>query len=334
MKGVPRLLETGPPEVRDLLAVGLDDAPGKHLLPALRTALGASIVVGSAAAAGTAAGGAASSVSSMVASATTSGAFAKSTVTATVAAKTSVSLVVAKALASGLVLGSALCGGALLSGVGQGPTMVRRGTHSVLSAPSPERPASGRIRQDKLDGVAPEPLALLDAQGLRDASAPELSAQARGDAQGVTASAKSARARVHRSASSSKRPHEERADDATAAGETVAPEKQEETPSPEPSAKVDSPNLLALEIARVDEARALLNSGKPDAALAALNTYDPTSPGAVLGREALIIRIEALLARGDRKGARSLAAQYLARYPKDVHAGRMKEIANAVEKAP
>ncbi|HET9929881.1 MAG TPA: hypothetical protein VFQ35_04305, partial [Polyangiaceae bacterium] len=274
---MPRLLDTGPPEVRELLAVGLEDAPGKHLLPALRSALGASLVVSGAAVAGSAA----TSATSMVASASTSGTFAKSTATgAAVVAKTSVSLIAAKALASGLLVGSALCGGAILTGVGQRPALVHRSARSELSAPSAEKGSPASHAQRQLGAAAPfeapnqtqvlprnapgsEPLPLVEAELAEAPSALQ-------------------RSRKQRDAGNGKRTHAEPASTAVTSGEAL-PVLPAEAPAPKPTAQPEAPNLLALEIARVDEARALLNSGKPDAALAALKSYDPTSPSAVLG---------------------------------------------------
>lgn len=322
MKDMPRLLETGPPALRELLAAGLEDAPGEHVLPALRSTLAASIIVTGAATAATAVG---TTAAAPVASASTSGALAKLTATTVAGAtKASVSLIVAKALVSGVVLGSALCGGAMLTSAGRA-TQHAPAVRSALMVPAGQ-PAKRSSARRNASELATTPAVIEQPEALASAapSAPAVNGELPSSLQ---------RSRGHGSAISRKQ-HGSQSTGPIAAGEPAEVEPPQAPPEPEPSARVDSPNLLALEIARVDEARALLNSGKPDAALAALKTYDPTSPGAVLGREALIIRIEALLARGDRAGARALAAQYLARYPKDVHAARMQQIASTTDKAP
>lgn len=322
MKDMPRLLETGPPELRELLAAGLEDAPGEHVLPALRSTLAASIIVTGAATAATAVG---TTAAAPVASASTSGALAKLTATTVAGAtKASVSLIVAKALVSGVVLGSALCGGAMLTSAGRA-TQHAPAVRSALTVPAGQAAKRWSARRNASE-LAMKPSVIEEAEAPASAapSAPAVNA-------GESPSSLR-RARGHGSAISGK--HQRSHTAAVAAGKPAEVEPPQAAPAPEPSARIDSPNLLALEIARVDEARALLNSGKPDAALAALKTYDPASPGAVLGREALIIRIEALLARGDRTGARALAAQYLRRYPKDVHAARMQQIASTTDKAP
>jgi hypothetical protein len=89
-----------------------------------------------------------------------------------------------------------------------------------------------------------------------------------------------------------------------------------------PSAKTPT---IAREIAALDGARAALERNDPTAALAAVDSHE--REGAVaLGPEATVIRVEALLARGETSKAKALARRFLVENPSTPHATRMREV--------
>jgi outer membrane protein assembly factor BamD (BamD/ComL family) len=74
----------------------------------------------------------------------------------------------------------------------------------------------------------------------------------------------------------------------------------------------------------IDAARAALSAGDASGALAELDRYDHVVETHVLDREAAVLRIEALLRRGDDERARALFDRYAARYPGDPHVTRLR----------
>jgi hypothetical protein len=69
--------------------------------------------------------------------------------------------------------------------------------------------------------------------------------------------------------------------------------------------------LLREETSTLDVARTALRGGRPADALSALDAYAQRFPRGMLGPEATVLRIESLLALGDRVGARRLAEPFL-----------------------
>lgn len=72
---------------------------------------------------------------------------------------------------------------------------------------------------------------------------------------------------------------------------------------------------LADEVQRLDRAKTALAAGEPGAALELLDAYDRDAPMGALRPEALALRIDAVLATGDRSTAAALARTFTARYP-------------------
>jgi TolA-binding protein len=83
---------------------------------------------------------------------------------------------------------------------------------------------------------------------------------------------------------------------------------------------------LEAEVAALDRARTVLAGGDPARALALLNQYEQTFPKGVLRPEASYLRIEALSQSGQRGAARDLAARFLARHPKSLHAAQLRAL--------
>ncbi|HEY3498081.1 MAG TPA: hypothetical protein VGK73_25455 [Polyangiaceae bacterium] len=89
-------------------------------------------------------------------------------------------------------------------------------------------------------------------------------------------------------------------------------------PSDAPAAAPES--AVVAESRLVAKAKVLLRAGDARGVLASLAELDRAYAGGVLIQEREALRIEALLALGDRAAARRLAESFLARYPKSPHA--------------
>jgi TolA-binding protein len=88
-------------------------------------------------------------------------------------------------------------------------------------------------------------------------------------------------------------------------------------PTPAPASARDRARL---ESQRVAEARALLHAGDPRGALALLHSVASEFPNGVLVQEREALTVDALLASGDRDGARQRASDFVQRYPDSPHA--------------
>ncbi len=113
-----------------------------------------------------------------------------------------------------------------------------------------------------------------------------------------------------------------------------APAPPPEAPRAEPSAvavaapspaRTGAPSLTE-EVAAVDAARTALAAGDTSGALRALDDHDRRFPGAMLGPEAMVVRIEALAQRGDRATAVRLANAFLAAHPRSPHASHLRSL--------
>jgi hypothetical protein len=95
-----------------------------------------------------------------------------------------------------------------------------------------------------------------------------------------------------------------------------------------PKAVASAPRASSLspEIAVIDVARTALSQHRPESALSALDRYDAEFPRGGLALEASYLRVEALLALGDRDGANRLASRVLAAHPESVYAKRIREL--------
>jgi hypothetical protein len=80
---------------------------------------------------------------------------------------------------------------------------------------------------------------------------------------------------------------------------------------------------VGAEAARVDAARRALAAGDLGRALSELDAYQRIRTVGVLDREALLLRIQVLVQRGERERAVGLARNYLAAHPRDAHATRL-----------
>jgi TolA-binding protein len=102
-------------------------------------------------------------------------------------------------------------------------------------------------------------------------------------------------------------------------------ERLQPLPSPRSSSSAGSSGIQE-QIALIDRARSAVAAHQPGAALAALDEYQRRYPGGVLVQEAALLRIESLLARGDKASAARLGHQFLQRYPRSPMAARVKTL--------
>lgn len=92
-----------------------------------------------------------------------------------------------------------------------------------------------------------------------------------------------------------------------------------------PSAAASS-STLQEQIALIDRARTAARSGQPAATLAALAEYSKQFPRGELQQEATMLRIEALVARGDKRSAAVLGRRFLAEHPRSALSGRVRQL--------
>ncbi len=110
------------------------------------------------------------------------------------------------------------------------------------------------------------------------------------------------------------------------------------TPAPKPAAtrppQETSGSSLEEELALVEIARSSLAHGDPAGCLRMLGGYDRRFRSGLLADEVAAMRIEALLARGERQQARSLGSAFLAANPDSPYAARIQSILAATAPLP
>jgi hypothetical protein len=87
------------------------------------------------------------------------------------------------------------------------------------------------------------------------------------------------------------------------------------------------PSALDREVVLLDEARRHLGRGQPSAALATLAKHGKEISAPMLGREATLLRVQALVASGARREAQRVVEGTLAARPVDGYACRMAHLA-------
>ena len=93
-----------------------------------------------------------------------------------------------------------------------------------------------------------------------------------------------------------------------------------------PVPEVRAPLALGDQAALVDRARAALASGDAATAARLADEYDARFPSGVLGQEATVVRIQALVMRGDIASARVLGERFLAENGASPHAARVRRL--------
>jgi hypothetical protein len=103
---------------------------------------------------------------------------------------------------------------------------------------------------------------------------------------------------------------------------------QKPTSDSDPAEASRSPSVsqLAREVAALDAARTALAAGEPRRALGLLDAYAQNFPRGELAPESTLLRVQALLAAGQRKTAEKLAHDLLARHPADPLARKLERL--------
>ena len=104
------------------------------------------------------------------------------------------------------------------------------------------------------------------------------------------------------------------------------------SPTPPAVAPSAASGSLGDEIALLDAARRALRAGDARLALSALHRHQAEFPRGLLGQEATLLRIEALVRAGNRPAAEALARQFLARQPNSPHAKRIESLLGQAER--
>jgi hypothetical protein len=86
---------------------------------------------------------------------------------------------------------------------------------------------------------------------------------------------------------------------------------------------------FAEEIASFERARAALDAGDADRAIALVDTYERRFPAGTFLQEAEVLRVQALTRKGDSAGARRVGQRFLAAHPTSPHAARIRAILDA-----
>ena len=100
-------------------------------------------------------------------------------------------------------------------------------------------------------------------------------------------------------------------------------------PPPASSASIPPPASsasIAREVELLDAVKAKLGAGDASGAARTLDAYDGEFPRGTLRPEATVLRIRALLARGDREAAVALGDEFLASHATGVHAKRVRSL--------
>jgi hypothetical protein len=118
-----------------------------------------------------------------------------------------------------------------------------------------------------------------------------------------------------------------------------APLETADVPSEPPGKVVAKPRLapapsasssLSRELQVLKQAHDALAKGNPNGALSALDDYHARFPQGALGAEETVIRVQALLARGDRARAAAVAHQFSKAHPDSLYARRVEELVSGV----
>jgi hypothetical protein len=109
---------------------------------------------------------------------------------------------------------------------------------------------------------------------------------------------------------------------ATPTAQAGLPSVAPKTPAPPPSVA----DNMGREAARIDAARRALARGELAQASRELDLYQQERSLGVLDREALLLRIQLLVQRGEHERAVLLARSYLSAHPNDAHTARLRAL--------
>ena len=100
-----------------------------------------------------------------------------------------------------------------------------------------------------------------------------------------------------------------------------------------PGSSAAAASTVSAEIGLIDRAREALERGDPSGALAALDQHEAEFATGALDEEAELLRLEALLARGQAQAAAAMARAFLQSHPKSPHADRARRVLERARKA-
>ena len=103
-------------------------------------------------------------------------------------------------------------------------------------------------------------------------------------------------------------------------------------PAVRPARAAASDERLSREVTALELANAALGAKQPDAALRALDDYAQKFPRGALQSDATVLRVRALVARGDRAAAQRLADAYSAAHPDSPFTRRLDALVREREK--
>ncbi len=98
------------------------------------------------------------------------------------------------------------------------------------------------------------------------------------------------------------------------------------------SAGEGAASTLGAEVARLDSAREAFRAGAFDEAIRRVESYHREFPQGVLAPDAEVVAIEALAEQKERDEAAARAAAFLANYPADPHAAKVRRWAELVDR--
>jgi hypothetical protein len=94
----------------------------------------------------------------------------------------------------------------------------------------------------------------------------------------------------------------------------------------QPNAPADDTGGLGRDLTQIDATRRALKAGDAQRAEALLDGYERGRRTDFFEREALVLRIEALVQQGQHQRAATLASSYFKRFPDDAHAPRIRSL--------
>jgi hypothetical protein len=114
--------------------------------------------------------------------------------------------------------------------------------------------------------------------------------------------------------------------DLPAAAPAAAPAALPVATVPAATSGATATRSFAEEIASFDRARAALDAGDSDRAIALVETYERRFPAGTFLQEAEVLRVQALTRKGDSASARRVGQRFLAAHPTSPHAARIRAI--------
>jgi hypothetical protein len=97
-------------------------------------------------------------------------------------------------------------------------------------------------------------------------------------------------------------------------------------PTSKPGAPPSAHASLEAQLALVTRAREALSDGQAGLAIARLDEYDARWKGGTFAQDVAALRVDALVALGDRSGAAREGARFVTAYPRSPHASRIRTL--------